>query len=218
MSMDSAPSSDRRICVLDASAAEKLIVYLEQFPRTEKFGVGIGFREGQQNRVLAYVWPRQEARSGVFCEIRIEDLGLIMQFIVELREQTRVEVPIGVSAWVHTHPHLGLFLSGTDRDTFANWADVDPGMLALVIDVFRREGPAYKAFAPDFCETDVGEDEVLPAAYKHLFDGLVDGLPRFMKDQGRPLEAVVTPFSVWIAGTDEAPMPVNDPEATESSM
>jgi len=215
--VDSVPPSGRRSCVLDASAAEKVTVYLEQFPATEKFGIGIGYRTGLQNRVLAYIWPCQEARSGVFCQIKIEDLGLIVPFIVELREQLHMEVPIGVSAWVHTHPNLGLFLSGTDRATFANWADVDPAMLALVIDVFRREGPMCKAFTPDFHETVVTEDERFPVTYKPLFDGLLTSLPHFMKAKGRPLDAVVTPFGVWAAGEDEPPAPANDSGATDSS-
>lgn len=210
-------ASGRRVCAMDTRAWRALCSYLEGFPATEKFGIGIGFRQENRNVVLAFVWPKQEARSSVYCQIRIEDLSTILPFIVDLRERTRLETPIGVSAWVHTHPNLGIFLSGTDRATFRNWADVDPDMLAVVVDVFERNGSRFKGFAPDFTETPVELCESVGESFRPFLDALVEELPTIMRDKGRPLDALITPWNAWnhrfesepTSGTDA--MGSNDP-------
>jgi hypothetical protein len=40
------------------------------------------------------------------------------------------------TGWIHTHPHLGVFLSGTDRNTIKQWAGVDRNMRAVVVDLY----------------------------------------------------------------------------------
>jgi hypothetical protein len=189
---------DRR-CVLEKRAWERLESYLRRLPATEKCGLGLGFEDAGRSVVLAYLWPKQTSDSGAFCSFDVADLGALLPLIVDLRRSHGVQGNAGIVAWVHTHPRIGLFLSGTDRGTLGRLAAFDDSIAAVVFDVFAREGPAFKAFDARFAEIPsvVGDVELDPA-WLGLTRELVERVPPELAGVGSPPEALITPHATHI--------------------
>jgi proteasome lid subunit RPN8/RPN11 len=206
-SLELTKSQGRRICLIDEQVIIGQEKYLKKFPRTERFGLGLGIKRKRANIILATIWPKQESNSPVFTSIRIEDLGLIFPFIQDIKDKHSVRDPFGIVAWVHTHPHLGLFLSGTDVETIQNWSLVIQDVIAVVFDIFGKPEDQWRAF--------LSNKEPLPSRrmkypirgeLKEFCHDLCRELPVYMKSAGRPLESLFTPIGSYIQDGDSAPI------------
>jgi len=173
-----------------------------KFPHTERFGIGFGFKKEAENNILMTLWPRQEHNSPVFTSIQIEDLGAFFPLIQDAKEKHEIQGNFGIVAWIHTHPHMSLFLSGTDRETIKNWSELIDGVVAIVFNVFGRRDEIWRTFAPDNevlssrLDTHLAEKKLEP-----FFKQLCRDIPRRMSDIGRPIEALFTPFASYSNAT-----------------
>lgn len=95
--------------------------------RTEIGGFLIGRVRGQQLFVTRATFPRQ---TGTSTHVAINDIDMAL-LAEELTEQGTGEAIIG---WWHTHPSLGVFMSGTDIATQERYQAFFPQAIALVID------------------------------------------------------------------------------------
>lgn len=160
----------------------------------EKFGLGFGVHSGDTAHVDFVVWPMQEARSPVACQIDGRDLGLILPFLHDLADRIGAERAPALTAWVHTHPGLGLFLSSTDQATIANWSQHNPQLVAAVIDPYARETKRLGVFDSSYRAIDwKAKRDVAISGGDRYCARLVAELPVFMRERGRPLEGVATP-------------------------
>jgi proteasome lid subunit RPN8/RPN11 len=95
--------------------------------RTEIGGFLIGKIKGQQLFVTRATFPRQ---IGTSTHVAINDIDMAL-LAEELTEQGTGETIIG---WWHTHPSLGVFLSGTDIATQERYQAFFSQAIALVVD------------------------------------------------------------------------------------
>jgi hypothetical protein len=96
-------------------------------------------RESSTVRVLGYVFPAQHRASAAFCEFAARWIGLIRAALISLDMDQR----LNVVAWVHTHPRLSVFLSGTDVDTITALQRLNPLLLAVVLDPYAETAGAF---------------------------------------------------------------------------
>ncbi|MFW9830408.1 MAG: Mov34/MPN/PAD-1 family protein [Candidatus Thorarchaeota archaeon] len=98
--------------------------------RTEIGGFLIGRVERNKIIVTRATFPRQR---GTTTHVAINDADMAI-LAEELAERNTGEVIIG---WHHTHPGLGVFMSGTDISTQQRYQAFFPEAIALVMDPFR---------------------------------------------------------------------------------
>lgn len=129
------------------NAWDDLIKYLQGI-EVEKGGVAIGFRdkESKNTTIIGFCFFKQIHHSSVFCEFDPADMLHALSILANLNEKYNPEHPIGIMAWVHTHPNSGIFLSGTDEMTLANFSAIDKNLVALVIDAYNKNYVKYGAF------------------------------------------------------------------------
>jgi hypothetical protein len=105
-------------------------------------GVAVMERSGETAVIIGAVFPEQVTATGVHCEFPVAEVS---------RVRDAIEKVLGPGApgndtslvitWVHTHPGMGVFLSGTDRATSATWRTLDPKFTPIVIDpLFKKVG------------------------------------------------------------------------------
>ncbi len=98
--------------------------------RTEIGGFLIGKIKRDKIIVTRATFPRQRgSRTHVY--INDADMAILAE---ELSERGMDEVIIG---WHHTHPGLGVFMSGTDVSTQLRYQAFFPEAIALVMDPFK---------------------------------------------------------------------------------
>jgi len=191
-------------CVLENSAWARLHGWLESFEGTEKGGVGLGLRNGNDVNILAFLWPRQLQRSAVACEFDPTDLVPLVVLLDDLAEKHSLKTPIAVNSWIHTHPRLGIFLSGTDQDTVKQLSYFDPDILAVVFDVFSSKSTQFKSFDINYKEmSSKSSDLLLDANHYQFFQDFSTSFPKKMSSLNRPIEAMFTPVSTYISRHEE---------------
>lgn len=104
-------------------------------------GILLGERFPDRNtvRVLGFLFPKQRIATPVFCEFDQTWISLARAALLEEDLHPRVTV-VG---WIHTHPHLSAFLSGTDVRTVDGLQALNPLLLAVVFDPYREEMKAF---------------------------------------------------------------------------
>jgi len=206
-------------CVLEKSAWSRLREWLKTFDGVEKGGVGIGLRSSTDLQILAYLWPRQMHQSPVFCEFDPADLVPLIVMLDDLIDEHCPGSSLAICSWVHTHPRLGIFLSGTDKNTVSQLATFDPDILAVVFDVFAHDRVEFKAFDVGFVEVPSKADDLrLDPPVWELFNQLAAKLPARMEKLGRPIEALFTPVSSHIRPEPVVPYSSDDMDSTEKEL
>ena len=112
--------------VIDQALWTELKAYLEQYPRQEQGGFVLGHRAGGRTYLSAVIFPRQVKACSTFCEFPTEDISIVREACDQVENLEGAERLSTVVAWIHTHPHLSVFLSGTDKDTLKQWQGIDP--------------------------------------------------------------------------------------------
>jgi len=112
-----------------------LLRHLSTAGRLERGGVLLGSRGKQMTVVTAAVFPPQIASGPDHCIFSTRSIERIRSAGSSVRGQ-RLRSLTRIVGWVHTHPKLGVFLSGTDRATLATWQQLDPSAVAVVVDPF----------------------------------------------------------------------------------
>jgi hypothetical protein len=91
-------------------------------------------------------------------------------------------------SWLHTHPNLSVFLSGTDRQTLTQIAGLDPDPRAVVVDVFQsRWEDQVGVFNKDFKSVSAATAELgLPAELPEKFRQALERAYHGGQKQARP--------------------------------
>lgn len=82
--------------------------------------------------IVGAVLPKQVMASSVRCEFSVLDVEHVRNVLDSLGPE--IQKSIGMT-WMHTHPRMGVFLSGTDVATSAQWRSLDPDFRPVVVDV-----------------------------------------------------------------------------------
>jgi hypothetical protein len=102
--------------------------------RVEVGGVALTVRVPGTLIVLGLVLPQQVHASGVFCEFRSEEVSRVRDVIDGVTDILDLDSRDVKITWVHTHPGMGPFLSGTDQATTETWRAFDPEFTPIVLD------------------------------------------------------------------------------------
>jgi proteasome lid subunit RPN8/RPN11 len=129
------PANERYRVKFTPGLARILVEFLRMPEPVERGGVLLGRRGGAKIHVALAVFPPQLAHASGHCAFDVASIEYLRNATSTFdRDEMRpVEKIVG---WVHTHPKHGLFLSGTDVTTFANWTQLDPAAVAVVIDPY----------------------------------------------------------------------------------
>lgn len=108
---------------------------------TEIGGLLIGERDASARavRVLGFAFPKQARETSVFCSFDMYWAAMVKAAIISCDLHPRVTLV----AWIHTHPHLSVFLSSTDVQTIGELQQLNPLMLAVVLDPYKGDMGAF---------------------------------------------------------------------------
>ncbi len=122
--------------IINAELLDSILGFASSYPSLEWGGMLVGHREGFVAHAVAAVFPAQKRQEMCFCEFDGLELVLVKNAINVTNESSTKKW--ATVAWVHTHPNLGIFLSGTDKRTFETWSALDPLAVAVVVDPFAK--------------------------------------------------------------------------------
>jgi hypothetical protein len=100
----------------------------------ERGGVALTLRLERTMVLFGMVFPAQSHASQVRCEFPVVEVHRMRAALDSVADALAERVTL---TWVHTHPRLGVFLSGTDVRTAADWRQLDPGFTPIVIDAHQ---------------------------------------------------------------------------------
>jgi hypothetical protein len=106
--------------------------------REEIGGVALTVRVRRTLILLGMVLPDQIKASGTFCEFPAEEVNRVRTAIDAAALSLDIDTADVTISWVHTHPRIGLFLSGTDVATARNWQALDPDFTPIVLDPLAK--------------------------------------------------------------------------------
>ena len=143
-----------RASVPDAIVPRSLVEQARAFTaprgRLEMGGLLVGHIDDQgRNVCVAGFFPEQTEATPGYCEFDGSWMAICANAI-RLANEGTLEDGTGVPAiriigWIHTHPGLGIFLSGTDQRTYRdNMASAPDGrFLAVVVDPLKGEDGVF---------------------------------------------------------------------------
>ncbi len=118
---------------VDAGMWEAVLASLGK-RRQEVGGVALTVRMPGTLIVLGLVLPKQVQATGVFCEFRSDEVIRVRDAIDGVADILDLDPTDVKITWVHTHPGMGPFLSGTDQATTDTWRAFDPEFTPIVLD------------------------------------------------------------------------------------
>lgn len=126
--------------VVERSVYEQFNEYTRVHARTEWGGVLLGYYkpEGTFHATLA-ILPPQSTQNQVYCEFK-KEFFLAISMLGENLEEEGFEperIP-KIGCWIHTHPGITAFFSGTDVETFTQLTKLNPSLTAVVLDPTRK--------------------------------------------------------------------------------
>ncbi len=185
-------------CVIDCALFRRLMEFASSYPDTEWGGMLIGSRKDGKALVAACIFPPQKTQHCTFCEFEGREIVLAKNALRESLECSPSSEIKQIVAWVHTHPNLGIFLSGTDRTTFKMWTAFDHEALAVVIDPFSHEKAL--AFSEELKQVKLSIEEL------HFDEPTERGLAKLSSCIGALYSGKATLIS------RDVPMPEEEPE------
>ncbi|MEU6293097.1 Mov34/MPN/PAD-1 family protein [Streptomyces sp. NPDC046988] len=123
---------------LDREWGATLLGYFARFP-AERGGVLVGIRSAGRVEITAAVFPPQQMATPVRCSFDTAVIEGVNDTLRAVEETRLAPYAATVLGWVHSHPHLGVFLSEQDQRTLNTWTDLDAAAVALVADPFARD-------------------------------------------------------------------------------
>ena len=101
------------------------------------------FTQEPDGKPEVYVTDVLPMDSGSSVYVKVGDYSTIYPTLMEKMENNEFVV-----GWIHSHPGLGIFLSGTDVNTQSMYQQMEPRSIAIVVDQTRinRTDPGLKCF------------------------------------------------------------------------
>ncbi|GAA4735635.1 hypothetical protein [Phytohabitans rumicis] len=131
----------------------------------ERGGVALLVRRDDALLVLGAVFPPQVSATSVRCEFSTVDVDRMRRAMDTIADDLGIRPGEVIVTWVHTHPGLSVFLSGTDVATADDWRQLDPDFTPIVID------PHKSHLRQQIAVFDAGGEPIRPMG---VVKGLVD--------------------------------------------
>ena len=123
---------------VERSVFEQFVDHTLYHSENEWGGLLVGKEIKGELKVLAAILPPQKKQTPGYCEFGRELLIIMMNAFDAIEEKFKDE-DFQIVSWVHTHPDLGVFLSGTDHETFGRLSKQSKSISAVVIDPVQYE-------------------------------------------------------------------------------
>jgi hypothetical protein len=165
----------------------------------ERGGIALLATVGDIDVLVAVVLPRQLLATSTRCAFSTLDVERVRDALDTLDPAWTATVR---PSWLHTHPGLGVFLSGTDRDTTAAWRALDPSFRPIVVDLcgasledkigfFDADGRALRPVGLVEESVDAARAEQLCAAVRRSWAEAGEPAPTVVVGAGRPAPLAV---------------------------
>jgi hypothetical protein len=130
-------------------------------------GVALTVRVQGTLILLGAVLPDQLKANASFCEFPAEEVNRVRTAINAAAGNLGIDPTEVTISWVHTHPRIGPFLSGTDVNTARDWRAFDPDFTPIVMDPLA---------SPDRLDRQIGvfDAHSKPIKPVKVIDGLAD--------------------------------------------
>lgn len=123
---------------IEFSVYERFVEFTRANSKTEWGGILLGKFDNGHFHASVAILPPQHVQNPVYCEFKKEFFLANSRMLGQLEEQgfSYDEIP-QFGCWIHTHPGLTAFLSGTDVETFTYLTKMNPRLTAVVIDPLK---------------------------------------------------------------------------------
>lgn len=107
----------------------------------ERGGLLFGERDQASQSVVVYGFfiPEQHRASAAYCEFDMAWVSMLRAALMS----AGLDHDVTIVGWLHTHPRLSVFLSGTDINTADRLQQLNPMLLAVVVDPYTRDIGAF---------------------------------------------------------------------------
>lgn len=122
----------------ERSIYEQFMEYTRRFSKNEWGGLLIGTEIEGELYCVAAIIPPQKSKSTVYCEFKKELFTVIFNCFEKIEEEYDHH-NFRIITWIHTHPGFGVFLSGTDLETYNYLIKLNPNWSAIVVDPVKRD-------------------------------------------------------------------------------
>jgi|GEM_PF-2624317 len=126
-------------CVIDENVLKNIVRFAAQFEGIEWGGALLGWQESDTVYVILCFFPPQMLQYGSYCEFDGRDLIRLKNALSDTLQKYPRFRARKIVGWIHTHPHLSVFLSSQDLSTFNTIFSLEPNAVAVVIDPFCKE-------------------------------------------------------------------------------
>ncbi len=123
---------------IERSVFEQFISHTLLYSEKEWGGLLLGKKENNKIQCIAAILPPQKSQSAAYCEFR-KEIMFILTNLFEKVEDKFGEHDFMISTWIHTHPNMGVFLSGTDEGTYGELSKFNKELCAVVVDPVQYE-------------------------------------------------------------------------------
>lgn len=147
MKRNSKPKSRDYPAIVPESLIRQASAFTAPRGRLEMGGLLIGHVDEQGNNVaVTGLFPEQLKESSGYCEFDGMWTALAAAACDHANQSGDDSVPkVRVIGWIHTHPDIGIFLSGIDVTTFRSLRNSTPDrrLMAVVVDPLRDENGVF---------------------------------------------------------------------------
>jgi hypothetical protein len=119
--------------VLDSAFWRKTMKTLAE-QSTELGGLALTVRAPDALLIIGIVFPKQISANTIRCVFPTVELDRVRRAIDAIAEEVGIAPGDITITWVHTHPGMGVWLSGIDQDTTRSFRALDPDFTPIVID------------------------------------------------------------------------------------
>ncbi len=105
---------------------------------SEHGGIMFGWKKGTTTFVIGIFFPPQKESTAVFCNFAGKELMSLRNSIDQENKKLNEQNHINIVGWIHTHPDIRVFISGTDKNTIKNLAKWDKTLTAVVVDPYKN--------------------------------------------------------------------------------
>lgn len=124
--------------LIERTVFEQFLDYTSRNSRYEWGGLLIGRKIGEMLCAIAIILPPQIKQSNIDCVFK-KELFPVLRMALDKIEEKYNDDNFYITSWIHTHPNLGVFLSGTDVSTYTYLSKLNPAISAVVVDPVRYE-------------------------------------------------------------------------------
>ncbi|HUA27514.1 MAG TPA: hypothetical protein VMC03_01405 [Streptosporangiaceae bacterium] len=177
---------------LDAALWHKTRMKLAE-QSTELGGLALTVRAPGVLLIVGIVFPKQISANLTRCVFPTVELDRVRRAIDAVADEVGIAPGDITVTWVHTHPRIGVWLSGTDKNTTRKFRSLDADFTPIVID------PHEDSLASQIGVFDSASEKIEPL---DLVDGLADrsasvrlarSLAKTYRDDGRSLPIILLP-------------------------